>query len=54
VALLRSAGFSPSYQFGMVSIPYSAANQQDYQHWVGAMMPNTNWNTTLQLVCTIN
>ena len=54
VALLRSAGFSPSYQFGMVSIPYSAANQQDYQHWVGAMMPNTNWNTTLQLVGTIN
>ena len=54
VALLRAAGLSPSYQFGMISIPYSAANQQDYQHWVGAMMPNTNWGAAIQLAGKIN
>ncbi|HXI69558.1 MAG TPA: RHS repeat-associated core domain-containing protein [Verrucomicrobiae bacterium] len=54
VALLRAAGCAPSYAFGMISIPYSVSNQQDYQHWVGAMLPNTNWNTTKQLAATIN
>jgi len=54
MALLRAAGYSPTYQFGMVSIPYSAANQMDYQHWVGATMPNTNWSVTAALVGNIN
>jgi len=54
VALLRSAGYSPNYQFGMISIPYTAANQQDYQHWVGAMMPNTNGGAASQLAANIN
>jgi len=54
VALLRQAGFYPSYEFGMISIPYAASNQQDYQHWVGAMMPNTNWIAASQLAEIIN
>ena len=54
VALLRAAGYSPTYEFGMVSFPYSAANQMDYQHWVGATMPNTNWKVTAALVANIN
>jgi len=54
VALLRAAGYSPSYEFGMVSLPYSAANQMDYRHWIGATMPNTNWNTTVALAGNIN
>jgi RHS repeat-associated protein len=54
VALLRAASFSPTYEFGMIEVPYSAGNQQDYQHWVGATMPNTNWTSTLQLFANIN
>ncbi|MGP8199932.1 MAG: transglutaminase domain-containing protein [Limisphaerales bacterium] len=54
VALLRAAGLSPNYRFGVIEVPYIAATQQDYQHWVGASMPNTNWNATCQLFKNIN
>src|SRR5271157_2868938 len=54
IALLRAANLSPTYQFGLIEVPYIASNHQDYQHWVGATMPNTNWNTVLQLVSSIN
>jgi RHS repeat-associated protein len=54
VALLRSAGYSCSYVFGLISIPYSAPNQQDYQHWVGATLPNTNWNLAIGLAVNLN
>jgi RHS repeat-associated protein len=55
VALLRAANLSPTYQFGMIIVPYIATNnQEDYQHWVGATMPNTNWEATLQLAGNIN
>ena len=54
VALLRAANLSPSYQFGVIEVPYVASNQQDYQHWVGATMPNTNWTSIEQLFVDIN
>ena len=59
VALLRAAGFTnsvnnPTYQFGVVSVPYSATNHQDYQHWVGTTLTNADWGTTLALARRIN
>jgi RHS repeat-associated protein len=54
VALLRAASLSPTYQFGVMEVPYIASNQQDYQHWVGATMPNTNWTSIEQLFVNIN
>jgi hypothetical protein len=54
IALLRAAALSPTYQFGIIEVPYIASNQQDYQHWVGATMPNTNWASTQQLITGIN
>jgi len=49
VALLRTAGYSPSYQFAMLKMPYdNPANHQDLHHWLGLSLQNTNWdNTTL-------
>lgn len=54
VALLRAANLTATYQFGTVSFPYASTNQQDYQHWVGATLPNTNWGATLALMGRIN
>jgi RHS repeat-associated protein len=54
VALLRAAGYSPTYQFGMVAFPYTNAAHLDFQHWVGATMPNTNFGAVRTLASTIN
>lgn len=49
VALLRAAGYSPGYSFGLMEIPYNATDgsANDYVHWWQLTMPNTNWNNTL-------
>ncbi len=48
VALLRAAGYSPSYQFAMLEMPYdNPTNHQDLHHWLGLSLQNTNWNNTL-------
>ena len=47
VALLRAAGYSPSYQFGTTYMPYERADHRDFQHWVGVTKPNTNWSSTV-------
>jgi len=47
VALLRSAGYSPQYQFGWQGIPYAATNgtENDLQHWLGLNLTNTTWSS---------
>jgi hypothetical protein len=35
VELLRAAGFSANYQYGTMSIPLTAANNNDMAHWLG-------------------
>ena len=45
VALLRAAGYSPSYGFGLLQMPFSQANNQDLQHWLGLNVTNTDWPT---------
>jgi RHS repeat-associated protein len=54
VALLRAVGLSPTYQFGVVSFPYTTANHQDYQHWVGTTLTNADWDTTRVFANRIN
>jgi RHS repeat-associated protein len=48
VALLRAAGFSPGYGFGMLEMPYQATDgtQNDLQHWLNLTLTNNNWGTT--------
>ena len=47
VALLRAAGYSPSYQFAMLQMPYdNPTNDEDLHHWLGLSLQNTNWNNT--------
>ena len=46
VALLRAAGFSPSYQFGFLRMPFDSADHRDVRHWLQLTVPNTNWTTT--------
>ncbi|WGS88499.1 RHS repeat-associated core domain-containing protein [Methylomonas sp. UP202] len=35
VELLRAAGYTANYQYGSMSIPLSAANNNDMAHWLG-------------------
>jgi RHS repeat-associated protein len=54
-ALLQAAGYSPSYQFSMLEMPYSATDgtQNDLQHWLGLTLANTNWTATSDLIGTL-
>lgn len=36
VELLRAAGYTANYQYGSMSIPLSAANNNDMAHWLGS------------------
>ena len=47
VALLRAAGYSPTYQFGMLKLPYESANHRDVRHWLQLSLPNTNYSATV-------
>src|SRR6202044_2643825 len=44
VALLEAAGYSPSYQYSLVKMPYQATDgtENDLQHWWGLTMPYVN------------
>lgn len=48
VALLRAAGYSPEYEFGLADAPYDATDgsDNDWQHWLQASLVNTNWGDT--------
>jgi transglutaminase-like putative cysteine protease len=46
VALLRAAGYSPGYEFGLAEAPYDATGDNDWQHWLQASLVNTNWGDT--------
>jgi len=50
VALLRQAGYSPSYQFGFQAVPYESADGQDIMHWFGVPLPNTDLATTFNFL----
>jgi transglutaminase-like putative cysteine protease len=54
VALLRSAGHTASYQFGMTYLPYEKTNQVDFRHWVGTTKPNSNRDDTAEFVASLN
>ncbi len=54
VALLRSAGWSPTYKFGVVSFPFSVSNHQDIKHWLGLTTTNTDWSSQSGMVGRIN
>jgi hypothetical protein len=46
-ALLQASGYSPTYQYAMLKMPYdNPTNHQDLKHWLGLSMLNTNWATT--------
>lgn len=49
VALLRAAGYSPNYQFGLLKMPYDATDgtHNDVHHWLGLSLVNTSWSSTL-------
>jgi RHS repeat-associated protein len=49
VALLRAAGYSPSYEFGVLEMPYDATDgtHNDLHHWLQLTLVNTNWSNTL-------
>ena len=49
VALLRQAGYSPGYDFGVMKMPYDATDgtHNDLHHWLGLSLVNTNWTATL-------
>jgi RHS repeat-associated protein len=50
-ALLQAAGYSPQYQFGYMIIPYdNPTNHQDFHHWWGLSLQNTNWTSTRNLL----
>jgi hypothetical protein len=34
-SLLQAAGYSPSYQFAIMKLPYDSPNHQDIHHWLG-------------------
>jgi RHS repeat-associated protein len=49
VALLRAAGYSPDYGFGLVKVPYDATDgtHNDLRHWLGLTLVNSNWASTI-------
>lgn len=50
VALLRSAGHTASYKFGVTYLEYERNDHRDLKHWIGLTKPNTNWTQTKELV----
>ena len=48
VALLRAAGYSPTYEFGFAELPYDATDgtHNDLHHWLQLSLVNTNWTHT--------
>ena len=46
VALLRAAGYSPSYEFGVMKMPYDQTNHNDLHHWLQLSLVNSNWTNT--------
>lgn len=46
-ALLTAAGYSPTYQFGLMQIPYDSSNHQDIHHWLALTMTNSVWANTI-------
>ena len=48
VALLRAAGYSPGYAFGLMKLPLDATDgtQNDLRHWWHLTIVNTNWSNT--------
>jgi RHS repeat-associated protein len=45
-ALLQASGYSPTYQYAMLKMPYDTNTLQDLHHWLGLNFNNTNWVTT--------
>jgi hypothetical protein len=54
VALLRAAGHTANYRFGLTYMPYETANHRDYRHWIGTTAPNTNWSLARAIGIGIN
>jgi RHS repeat-associated protein len=50
VSLLRAAGYSPTYRFGGMKVPYEAVDSRDMRRWLGLSLPNTNWTATTDLM----
>ncbi len=50
VALLRAAGHTAGYQFGITYMPYESDDHRDLRHWIGLTKTNTNWTETRLLV----
>jgi len=42
MALLRAAGHTADYHFGVVYLPYEQSNHRDFKHWLGLTKPETN------------
>jgi RHS repeat-associated protein len=55
VALLQAAGYSPTYEYSLVWLPYQATDgtQNDLQHWWGMTMPYTNSTAIYNYVGTV-
>ena len=53
VALLRTAGFSPTYHFGLLKMPYESSDHNDIRHWFGLSLTNTDYSTTQLRVGTL-
>jgi len=49
VALLQAAGYSPTYQFGLLKMPYESSDHQDLRHWLRLSLPNTNYYGTTSI-----
>ncbi len=45
-ALMRAAGYSVNYSFGLMELPFEATNTHDLKHWIGFAFNNTNNNRT--------
>jgi RHS repeat-associated protein len=55
VSLLRAAGYSPLYEFGLLQMPYDSPNHDDFDvhHWLALSQLNTNWTTTKTFLSTL-
>jgi len=55
VALLRAAGQTVSYRFGLVYMPYERpSDDRDFQHWLGLTKSETNVTEVLDYSVTLN
>jgi RHS repeat-associated protein len=55
VSLLRAAGYSPLYEFGLLQMPYDSQSHDDFDvhHWLALTQVNTNWSTTHTFLSTL-